>query len=363
MVLNCDSSTGKVKLKSKFQTIAHSFNTAVFVTSLKQPTMTTAEERVIDVIIYHGREPKCSDGLAAAAVLSMASTHQPVVMLGYNHNDEVDLELCREQHVVMVDCVLPRAQLLQLAELSASLVVLDHHQSAERDLIGLHHPKLHVVLDLTRCGAQMAWDWCYPHRSQARPWPIEMVADRDLFKWALPWSKAVDKATMTLGFHDSVERFRALLVDYGRPEGFEQFVLQGQHYFEVAARQVQEKLRDVVQAHIDLGDKRYRVGLVSASFDISSELGQAICQQHPHLDFAVLWEYDWVTDEYPLRFRSSRRRVDVNLSVLSRYFPGGGGHPQAAGARLYGPRARPPPTLPPDVRGKDMAWYFTVIRD
>lgn len=313
----------------------------------------------VDVIIYHGRQPRCSDGVAAAAILLQAFPAAQLVPA--NHSDSFPPETYRHQHVVMVDFALPRGQLEALADATASVVVLDHHKSAQHALQGLQHPHLQLILDLTRSGAQLAWDWVHPNTP--RPWPVEMVADRDLWTWKFLWSQAAGKATYAQGYHDSPQLFLELLTsEAGRnPNGYKEFLLSGLALMQAEERQIKEQLKVVPRARLVCGDRTYTVGVLSAPYEIRSELGQALCDQYRDLDFAVLYQYDVVADTMSLSLRSSEQRSDIDLSVIATFFPGGGGHPQSAGATLYGPQATVPDTLPAHIRGLDFRHYFQLL--
>lgn len=307
------------------------------------------------IVIYHGRQPRCSDGVAAAAILLRAFPASKLVPA--NHGDPFPPETYRNQHVIMVDFALPREPLVALADAAASVVVLDHHKSAERALQGLQHPKLQLIFS----GAQLAWDWVYPNTP--RPWPVEMVADRDLWTWKLLWSPAVDKATYVQGHHDSPQLFLELLTSAAgqNPNGYKEFLLQGMTFMQAEERQIKELLKVVPRARLVCDDRTYTVGVLSAPYEIRSALGAALCDQYRDLDFAVLYHYDVVADAMYLSFRSSEKRPDIDLSVIATYFPGGGGHPTAAGATLYGHQATVPDTLPAHIKGLDFRHYFQLV--
>jgi hypothetical protein len=76
------------------------------------------------------------------------------------------------------------------------LVVLDHHKTAEADLAGFEDdctendvPFPTIVFDMEKSGARLAWEHFYP--SKPAPWLVGYVEDRDLWRWALPYSKEI----------------------------------------------------------------------------------------------------------------------------------------------------------------------------
>jgi hypothetical protein len=105
--------------------------------------------------------------------------------------------------VLFADIAPPADAWLDLAEQAGRLVVLDHHVSAfERyradpsiaDRIARNGH--HVVFDLSRSGAVLAWQHLHPDR--AVPALLAYVEDQDLWRFALPGSREVNAA---LGSH------------------------------------------------------------------------------------------------------------------------------------------------------------------
>ena len=98
-----------------------------------------------------------------------------------NHGDAPPEVVGRD--VVIVDFSYRRAIMEQMHAEAKSLLVLDHHKSAQADLEGLPF----AVFDMQRSGAGMAWDWFHP--GQARPALVDLVEDGDLWRHALHGTK------------------------------------------------------------------------------------------------------------------------------------------------------------------------------
>src|SRR4029077_17890731 len=78
-----------------------------------------------------------------------------------------------------------------------SLVVLDHHQTAEAELVGLKPQNGAIHFDMERSGIGMAWDHFMGSR---RPWIVNYIEDRDLWRKALPHSDMVNAYLGTLEY-------------------------------------------------------------------------------------------------------------------------------------------------------------------
>lgn len=157
----------------------------------------------LDLCIYHG---DCIDGFTAAWAVwrkFRVDVTPPVALAasaftyGQPRQWRCDVEFHAARYgteppdvtgkrVLLVDFCYPRETLLRMAEESQSLLILDHHKTAEADLKDLPY----AVFDMTRSGAGMAWD--HFHAGEVRPWLINYVEDRDLWLWLRVNSKLVN---------------------------------------------------------------------------------------------------------------------------------------------------------------------------
>jgi oligoribonuclease NrnB/cAMP/cGMP phosphodiesterase (DHH superfamily) len=86
-----------------------------------------------DICIYHGH---CSDGFGAALAVwkrwGDAVRYVPM-QYGQSLSDVADVA---GKHVLMVDFSLKRPATIEAAKIAASIVVLDHHKTAQEELRG-----------------------------------------------------------------------------------------------------------------------------------------------------------------------------------------------------------------------------------
>jgi len=142
-------------------------------------------------IIYH--DP-CPDGLAAAWItfqeLNPYGHRIRMIPTGYDTNPP---DLPSETNIWIVDFSYPPDVLAELAAKHERVIVLDHHATAAEALGGTEGlPALGAdgTIDVDRSGAGIAWDWWHP--TLPRPWWVDYVEDRDLWRWALPDSRAIN---------------------------------------------------------------------------------------------------------------------------------------------------------------------------
>lgn len=125
------------------------------------------------LVIYHG---KCLDGMTAAWAVRRALGDGDYIAADHG---AIPPDVTGRD-VVIVDFSYRRELMEGLAAKAKSILVLDHHKSAQEDLAGLDY----VVFDMARSGAGMAWDWFHP--DTPRPALVEMVEDGDLWRHVLP---------------------------------------------------------------------------------------------------------------------------------------------------------------------------------
>lgn len=128
------------------------------------------------LVIFHAN---CPDGFTAAWV-SVRALGAGTEICSASYGEEPPIELAAGRDVYVVDFSYPRDRLLVLRQAARSLLVLDHHKTAQAALEGLPF----CQFDMNRSGAGMVWDHFHPH--QPRPWIVDYVEDRDLWRKRLP---------------------------------------------------------------------------------------------------------------------------------------------------------------------------------
>jgi hypothetical protein len=126
----------------------------------------------MDVCFYHGG---CVDGSLSAVTAKLAYPDIRLVPL-YNREELPDPALWYGQDVVMIDFSLSRSNIEAMHRDARSFVLIDHHDTALRSLGDLSY----CILDMTRSGAQMAWDFFFPGCQQPLLLRSAGEADRGL---------------------------------------------------------------------------------------------------------------------------------------------------------------------------------------
>lgn len=255
------------------------------------------------LVIFHGA---CRDGFCAAWCVWRRHPHGEFVAAQYGAPPP-DVT---GRDVVMVDFSYPLDVMERIATEATSLVVLDHHQTAEAALASFRRPNAHVEVDMKRSGAGMTWDHYF--QGQPRPWIVDYVEDRDLWRHRLPDGPAVNAFLGTLRYD-----FEAWYVASRRD--LAEVAMLG----EVVEDKIRHYVTEVAKNARRWTFEGFEVPIVNApQVDISERVGFLSDGE----TFAMGW---WQRADGKFSY-SLRSRGDFDVSELAKRH-GGGGHKNAAG--------------------------------
>jgi oligoribonuclease NrnB/cAMP/cGMP phosphodiesterase (DHH superfamily) len=254
-----------------------------------------------NLIIYHRG---CWDGFTAAWV-----THRALGSgeLYAAHYGEPPPDV-RDRKVYIVDFSYPRAVLDKMVADCDSLVVLDHHKTAEEDLRG--HP--HAIFDGEESGASLAWRHFHP--GEEAPKLVQYVKDRDLWRWALPDSRAVSEWLRLADFD--------LQVWDGLAEMLDTSLMSVVTVGNALRRATEQRVKGAAAHPIKLTIGGVEFDATNATTDFSEVAGTL----SRRTGAGAAW-FHRQDGRVQFSLRSEERTVDVS-AVAKRY--GGGGHAAAA---------------------------------
>jgi len=313
--------------------------------------------RSITKCFYHG--DKCADGKLSAWLFQRLKRSEikngKFVLQGFVHGQKPP-EVSGDT-VIILDYCFPRAVIKEMAKKAKHIYILDHHSSTIRDMAPIVYLKdgttdaipsnVTIVLDEKRSGAEITWDWVYP--GIARPWFVEVVGDRDLFRWTKPYSKAVSSAF----FHFNYYTWDRLEELFQQSEDEASINLLIKKFCDMAAS-IPDPTREIesicasafLTNFVSPTGEKYRVKLVQSPRTHRSEVGNKLSQTG--CDFAAMWQYDFMLKEWWISCRASDASP-LNLSELCQQFKRGGGHKKSAGFTILG------------ATGDDIHNYFTLV--
>lgn len=273
-----------------------------------------------DLIITHGGN--CADGFAAAWTLRGKWPNTPVVTAQYGDPPPDVTGL----GVLITDFSYDEETLRAMAAQAKWIHVLDHHESAANTLRKLAREEgaIKVTFDQDRSGAALAFEYAWGGGRQA-PMLIQMVEDRDLWRFAIPGTREVSAvlASHPLDY--------AIWTDIGRKledhKGRAAIISEGAAIMR-ALRQEMEKIIDS-STRIE-NWQGHEVPVCNAPYAFASEIGNVLAQGRP---FAVTY-FDRSDGMRQVSLRSAPDGLNVAEIAESL---GGGGHKHAAGVTVPSP--------------------------
>lgn len=259
------------------------------------------------LVMYHAN---CWDGFCAAWIARMALGDIEAVPMHYGApNPAVD---GRETYVL--DFSFPREKMLAMHEDAKSLLVLDHHKTAQEALDGLPFCRF----DMNKSGARLTWEH-FAHiggwEGAEAPWLVDYTEDRDLWRHALPNSEEVNAALRSypLDFDLWARQF------YGAAPPPLSLVLEGAAIRRREKQIVDDHVRHAREIEMD----GHRILIVNATV-LFSEIAGELAKERP---FGACY-FDRQDSKRQWSLRSRNGGVDVSVIAKAH---GGGGHAQAAG--------------------------------
>lgn len=236
-----------------------------------------------------------------------------------NNKYEKYVEMCRGKDVYILDISLNLETLMKIKEVSNFCIILDHHKTAET-MFKEHGDKLPLnVFDMDRAACQITYDW---FNSGDRPWIVEYIADRDLWKFEQPNSKSVS-AALYWKYGPDIDKLTQL---YTNPDSVspDELAKEGEQMSAMMTLLCQKIANSAMNGvHKSTGHK---VSVVECSHIFASEVGH-ILSSREECDFAILVREDLFTGH---KWISLRGDGSIDLSVIAKSY-GGGGHAAACG--------------------------------
>jgi hypothetical protein len=296
-----------------------------------------------DICIYHGN---CNDGFGAAWVVRKRWGND-VEYVPAHYGRPLGVEL-GGKHVLFVDFSLKRAEMENLFKTDTpplSIVVLDHHETAEAelkpstcntpnalepgltgqlacipymlcDLEALDRPPVIAYFDMNKSGARMAWEFCHGVNDGSSAFRmIQLIEDRDLWKYKFGDETRWLAAALSLNPHDfnswdAIADNLQLAYDEG----------------DVVLRYTSKMVHDMCDLAGTANIGGYDVPCANVPFAFASDCGHELLRRNPDAPFAATWYATKDGKSYSLRSEDSR----IAVSDIAKQF-GGGGHRNAAG--------------------------------
>lgn len=238
----------------------------------------------------------------------------------------------KDKLVVFIDYC-PTLEQLKELEKDNLVVILDHHDTAERHLVGV--PKLEIpfnevyskheagekgtycLFDMNQSGAGIAYRYFF--QTDVIPNMIKLIEDRDTWKFKYKETKDFHSYLLSKPFDYDV--YTKIFEDSSDLKIFKEIIKKGEALTEYSV-EVVKKICDLATFRMING---YKCGFVNTTSHWA-EVGEYMVE-HLGADYSVAFTLDF---KLGLIKGSIRRPKGLNCTPLAEHF-GGGGHPGAAG--------------------------------
>lgn len=287
-------------------------------------------QKSIEIIYYHGG---CPDGICALNIINFflysVRDKEDVdkiqcipIIYPYNVTDEF-YENARGKNVIMVDVSLKYDDLKRLIDVSNTFLIIDHHESALKDLEQVDNDL--KIFRMDKSGAGLVWGYFFPTIEQPRL--VTFIEDYDIWTFKDP-----DTEAFTTVFHGFKQTYDLWLEYIFNNELVDKAIEKGRVLLEYKHTLINNAcdMYGRVKIH-DINGKYFIIANINGTMLISP-LGHAILTRlNKYTDFASVISVEDNKTRYSLR--SDNDREDVSLIVEP--FKGGG-HRNAAGFSLNG---------------------------
>jgi len=256
----------------------------------------------------------CKDG-TAAAWCAWHKFKDSARYLQMNYGENIDLQCFIDKEVYILDFSFKRDFCLKIKEVAKSLLILDHHATAEKELEGLDFAKF----DMNKSGAVLAWEHFNP--SEAVPMFIKYIDDADRWAWELPSSREIAAGSSL--YNNTIEDFEKLS-NASFNELYEKGLMVAQ-YIELYICQMMPNFINVVLSNAFGKFAGMNVPVINCPYwSISRLLNNKIVKEKCPLAIGYFKRGD---GKWQYSLRSSK---DFDCSEIAKIF-NGGGHKSASG--------------------------------
>lgn len=281
-----------------------------------------------DICIYHG---DCLDGFGAAWAI-WRKWRQCEFRPGF-YGKPLPIDGIHGKNILFVDFSASVVNLEAIGSVAESVVILDHHKTAEADLQLYvstlpmeafetelatcdHAGKKRIVafFDMERSGASLAWE--FAHGSLRVPRLVQHIEDRDL--WRFRYGNTTRAIAAALKSYP-----KDFIVWQELSARIAELITEGIGVMRAEAATVATLAREAYPASVG----GFQVPVANAPYQFASETCHELLRLNPEAPFVGTW-YRTGDGRVVWSLRSEPDRADV--SEIARRF-GGGGHRNAAG--------------------------------
>lgn len=297
------------------------------------------------VVYYHAN---CPDGHAAAFLIWLWAKERDLLdqvtfkpaQYGFPAHVQPEGQYgmkpdsCDDLKVIILDFSFPLDVTLKMIEQVKSLLVIDHHDTAERILTEI--PEKNKIFDMTKCGSMLTYQFIYDQlNTEKYPYLnefLEYIQDRDL------WIESSKRnwVAFNLGFCADSMTFETTYKIVTVYDSFKQVEVSGV-YLQMA---MNERIKKAEKGFLfgvykdPLGEGNIVIATCNTTNDLSDIADYAL-KKYPFIDLFGGFYLDCITKETQWSFRSKGYPSNKLSEYLAKQYNGnGGGHPKASACRF-----------------------------
>lgn len=296
-------------------------------------------DKQFDVVVYH---ESCSDGIASMWSVRRHLPNIQVESCKAGCVYKMDFDIFVNKRIIFVDICPKMDTLYAISAIAKWVTILDHHKSSidnyenyhdnKKSCLGQIHNNIEIYFDITRAGCQMTWDYFNVSISpnKTRPWFLNYIADRDLWKWELEYSKEYNTAFYDLKYLTADNINLLYEMSDKKKEELKEYGIS-------AVTKFNNKINECcMESNIATVDK-YKCWILSCDYAYRSDVGNKMSMlpfpDGTMPDFTAIWTRDPKSND---KWISLRNVSDLDLTIVCKIFDDkGGGHPRAAGFTIY----------------------------
>jgi len=250
--------------------------------------------------------------MCAAWVVHIALKKCGVQLASCSYGDEFPFNPVEGDTTYIVDFSFPPEILMKIR---GKVIVMDHHQTAIDKLGNFSQYNIELVLDVTRSGARIAYDYFKDRVPSNMIFIVNYVQDYDLWKFDLTNSKVVNT------YFNTLSRTEFMDWDVASQQSHAEWDKNG---FILLRQQ-----RMLVEQHLDraVPSTNGVYATINAGC-LQNEIAEELLLRHKDIEYVSVYHHNDMMGRTKYSLRSRPGGYDVR-AVAERF--GGGGHQSAAG--------------------------------
>ena len=148
----------------------------------------------VDYCIYHR---KCVDGICSAWIIKNIFPNVNMIECGAGEKvcEHIEINSFCQKNIIFVDVCSPcENELIEISNIAKEITIIDHHITTNEMVTLLksqnYLKNIKFIFDEMKAGCQLTWE--YFCKIEKCPWFLNYVADRDLWKITMPYSKEIN---------------------------------------------------------------------------------------------------------------------------------------------------------------------------